>query len=392
MSQHSRRVAPALALLVASLVTMTAVALHVRVETENVPIDRLVTNLEALVAASPADARLKFNLARVHAMAFATKGVEVPTWKGRQKEGVWFGYEPSNIPYGRVEPGRAEQQAAARAHLEKAIALHAEVIAAHQQSGASFPSFDLMVRLGYAWCIAQSGDRTKAIAEYRDVLARGWKAEAARGPAALWPAITPEAFFYLRPLLDREKDAAELAMWDERATRISRMPRAVTPIAIPLRDGMTIHDVIAPHARVRFDADGSGRSLTWTWISPDAGWLVYDQRGTRTVTSALQWFGSVTFWLFWTNGYEAMTALDDNRDGKLEGRELEHLAIWRDLDQNGVTDREEFAPLSAWKILSLSCEYEVPDDARMAAMSRSGVRFADGRVRPTWDVILRAAR
>jgi hypothetical protein len=193
-------------------------------------------------------------------------------------------------------------------------------------------------------------------------------------------------------LLDPDKDAAELAHWNQRASAISVKPRPVTPIAIPLREGMTIDDAIAPRARVRFDADGTGRARTWTWIGRDAGWLVYDQRGTRKITSALQWFGNVTFWMFWTNGYEPLRALDDNRDGQLSGRELEHFAIWRDVNQDGVTDAGEFLPLPAWKIQSLSCEYEVPDDARIAAMSRRGVTFEDGRVRPTWDVILRAAR
>lgn len=137
MSKHSRGVARALTLIIASLLTMTAVAQYVQVEIENVPINRLVTNLEALVAASPVDVRLKFNLARVHAMAFAKKAGDVPTWKGRQKEGVWFGHRPANVPYGPVEPGRAEQQAAARAHLDKAIALHAEVIAARQRAATT---------------------------------------------------------------------------------------------------------------------------------------------------------------------------------------------------------------------------------------------------------------
>jgi hypothetical protein len=40
------------------------------------------------------------------------------------------------------------------------------------------------------------------------------------------------------------------------------------------------------------------------------------------LTSALQLFGNVTFWMFWSNGFEAMRALDDNQDGTLAGGEL----------------------------------------------------------------------
>jgi hypothetical protein len=31
--------------------------------------------------------------------------------------------------------------------------------------------------------------------------------------------------------------------------------------------------LIAPSARVVFDADGSGLAKSWTWITPKAGWL-----------------------------------------------------------------------------------------------------------------------
>src|SRR5689334_8920178 len=91
MSSPSRFVA--LALVIAALLTIPVVAEYVALETENVPVDRLVKNLEALVAASPDDARLKFNLARLHAMAFARKDTEVPIWKGHEKEGVYFGHD-----------------------------------------------------------------------------------------------------------------------------------------------------------------------------------------------------------------------------------------------------------------------------------------------------------
>jgi hypothetical protein len=39
----------------------------------------------------------------------------------------------------------------------------------------------------------------------------------------------------------------------------------------------------------------------------------------REITSALQLFGNVTFWMFWRDGYAAMSALDDNGDGVLSG-------------------------------------------------------------------------
>ena len=80
----------------------------------------------------------------------------------------------------------------------------------------------------------------------------------------------------------------------------------ITPIVIPLGERQHISDLVNRGARIRFDADGTGIKKIWTWITPDAGWLVHAPEKSRPITSALQMFGSVTFWLFWENGYQAL--------------------------------------------------------------------------------------
>ncbi len=129
---------------------------------------------------------------------------------------------------------------------------------------------------------------------------------------------------------------------------------------------------------------GAGRGS-----AAEAGWLVYDPAGKGQITSALQLFGNATFWLFWTHGYEALAALDDNRDGELTGLELRYLAIWHDVNRNGVSEAGEVRPLSSHGIVSVSCRHEQADGVLVAAQSSAGVRLRDGRTRPTYDVILR---
>jgi hypothetical protein len=142
-------------------------------------------------------------------------------------------------------------------------------------------------------------------------------------------------------------------------------------------------------AEVWFDADGSGRARRWTWIAPSAGWLVYDADGKGEIASALQMFGNVTFWLFWTDGYRALSALDDNGDGELTGRELRYLAVWQDRNGDGVSDKGEVRPVGDLGIVAISCRATAGDGILTAARSASGIRFSDGRVAPTYDVILR---
>jgi hypothetical protein len=189
------------------------------------------------------------------------------------------------------------------------------------------------------------------------------------------------------PLLDPVKDAAEIARLTGYVKELNQKPRQVTPLVIPLAALTDISQLIDHSARIRFDADGSALDREWTWISKDAGWLVYDQRGTKQITSALQLFGNVTFWMFWENGYEALRALDDNQDDRLAGAELTGLGIWRDSD--GISDGGEVRSLAEWGIVALSCGYESEDESDVyIASSRRGVTFADGSTRPTYDVLL----
>ena len=73
---------------------------------------------------------------------------------------------------------------------------------------------------------------------------------------------------------------------------MKKLPRPITPIAVPLRDGLTAADIEARSARVVFDADGSGLRKQWTWINRDAAWLVHDPNHTGKVDSALPTHGS----------------------------------------------------------------------------------------------------
>jgi tetratricopeptide (TPR) repeat protein len=347
-----------------------------------VPVQKLVANLERLVEKSPKDAQARLNLARVHAMAYASKTDEAQVFKGKEDSGAWFGYAHKHAPF-TVKPTKDEAKAkAAREHLDKAIHRYKEVVKVAPDN--------LTARLGLAWTTEQAGDKAEAVKLYRDVIERAWAQEKELKRAPLgWHSVTAEAAGYLTPLLDADKDAKEIATLKERTATVRRIPRPVTPIAIPLRDGLKAQDLEDRSARVAFDLDGSGLPQKWTWITRDAGWLVYDHRGTGKIDSGLQLFGNVTFWLFWENGYQALAALDANGDGVLTGKELEGLAIWQDLNGNGVCDPGEVKSLAEWGIVALSCRYERdPSHPDGMVLSPAGVRLRDGRTRPSFDLIL----
>ena len=356
-------------------------ALYVSMDIENVPVDRLVRNLEQLASSNPKDVQNRFNLARVHAMAFAQKTTTARIRRGREELGPWFGHEPAHVPFVSIPTGDPATLKVAKAHLVKAIERYQEVIA--------LDPAHLPAKLGYAWCVDQSGEKNQAIRAYRQVIGEAWLREQGLTTEGLgWHSVTAEAAGYLIPLLDQDKDREEIATLRERTAKMAKVLRPVTPVVIPLRSGASAAELVNRSARVSFDADGSGVKKHWTWITPDAGWLVHAPRGQQ-VTSALQMFGSVAFWLFWDNGYQAMRALDDDGDGRLRGVELAGLAIWHDRDENGVAEAGEVRPLADWGVVSLSCRFQIDHTSReTVAFSPDGVTFANGVTRPTYDVLL----
>lgn len=356
----------------------SASAEWIALATTPIPVDRLVANLENRLGNEPTNVSVLVNLARLHAYAFAADVTVM--WQQTSDETVTeLNPHESDLPAQSVVlPITRERQV----HLERAIAHYREALRLDREH--------LVARLGLAWCLEQNGSTKDAIAEYTTLIDLAWPRERTgeRGDttARFKPFVTEEAGNRLIALLGAGAPE-EVARIRAMVNHMAQYPRAITPVVVPLDPAWS------PDERARqvmFDADGTGLQRRWSWIGPGAAWLVYDNNH-GTIDSALQLFGNVTFWMFWDNGYEALCALDDSHDGVLTGRELDHLALWRDVDGDGVSDAGEVAPLERYGITGLSCRHTVvtDEDAAVAAYATDGVRFADGTVAPTYDVILR---
>jgi hypothetical protein len=209
-----------------------------------------------------------------------------------------------------------------------------------------------------------------------------------RRGGSLGPGVcySHEIIGYLLKILDPVNDAKEIAQLKTDDQTLAAMPRAITPILIPLFPFNDFGELLNPNAHVAFDLDGTGVAGQWAWITPRAAWLVYDPECSGRITSGLQMFGNVTFWIFWRDGYEALRSLDDNGDGILSGEELRGLALWRDENGNGISEPGEVTPIEAFGITSLSCVGE--ELASDMFWQPAGVVFNDGTTRPSFDWIV----
>jgi hypothetical protein len=138
------------------LAAATVGALYPPYDLEQIPVDRLVANLEIIAKERPKDFWVQVNIGRAHGMAYAQKTETVLAMRlkgGRSAE--IFPFVELNAPYVpfRLQPANdPAKQAAAEAHLKAAIERFRKAL----DIDPSQP----IPRLSLAWCLEQSGDKT----------------------------------------------------------------------------------------------------------------------------------------------------------------------------------------------------------------------------------------
>ncbi len=384
------------------LFVATAQALWVGPDAQ-VPVARLVENLEQQLAATPADPHLLARLARVHSMVYALGDVEVPVMGKGESPKYEYYEQGQGYPSARHSLDR-EAVSARIGRLLQAIRLYekAAKLAPEERYiwlGLGY-CYDEMSHAGatLAWPAEMAGAPVQAIAALR----KAWEDRAvaayakAMGDAPkvsngfLVPPVELEAGRYIRAILEPRKKliANEKKILDAaKGMEPKGGPRShmVTPIIFSLDGARSLESLLAPGISVGFDLDGQALGAKWPWVKGDTALLVWDPEGLGQIRSGRQLIGSVTWWLFWENGYTVLRALDDDRNGWLEGVELDGLAAWQDSNGNGVSDDGEVRPLSAVGVRRLSAMASGSVDDM--PMNDAGLEMTDGRVLPTYDWI-----
>jgi hypothetical protein len=194
-------------------------------------------------------------------------------------------------------------------------------------------------------------------------------------------AVLTETAAHLAHLATSRADRARMQRLRERL-EASRPIVYVTPIVVPLAD-RPFERLIDNGSDVAFDFAGTGDARAQGWLTSDAAWLVWDPEWRGQVRSGFDMIGQRAWSVFWSDGFEALRALDDNRDGELTGGELGGLSLWRDENHNGVSDPGEVLPANVHGVAALSVRGEPTRPGLITAPH--GVRFEDGRTLPLYD-------
>jgi hypothetical protein len=266
-----------------------------------------------------------------------------------------------------------EISAAGRVRLEAAERHYARAL--------QLDATNLRARLGRAYALDRLGRIDDARQELRRLVKLGLPLLAE--PRSNWDdhAVLTETAEHLSHLATSSGDRRRVAALRARL-QASQPIVYVTPIVVPLTDGAfeTLIDDASP---VAFDFAGTGDARAQGWLTPDAAWLVWDPNGRGDIRSGFDLIGARTWAVFWSDGFEALRALDDNRDGELTGAELGGLALWRDGDGDGVSDAGEVLPVGAHGVVGLAVSGEAERPGLLNAPG--GVRLESGERRSLHD-------
>lgn len=240
---------------------------------------------------------------------------------------------------------------------------------------------NLRARLGYAYVLDRLGRTGDARRELRTIIKKGLPRLS--GEQSEWEdhAVLTETAEHLSHLATSRSDRARVQRLRTRL-EASRPIVYVTPIVVPMRD-VSFSRLIDESSPVAFDFAGTGDRRAQGWLTPDAAWLVWDPEWRGQINSGFDMIGQRTWSVFWSDGFEALRALDDNRDGELTGGELGGLALWRDENRNGVSDPGEVIPANVHGIAGLAVRGDPTRPGLITAPN--GVRFDDGSRRPLYD-------
>lgn len=160
--------------------------------------------------------------------------------------------------------------------------------------------------------------------------------------------------------------------------------RPSDPLIIDL-DGDGI-ETVGTNSGVLFDHNADGIASGTGWVGNDDGFLVLDRDGNGTIDSGRELFGDNTVLpdgQTAAHGFEALAALDSNRDGQISAADsaFANLRVWRDVNQDGVSQTDELFTLQQLGISGISLaatETNTRQSNGNVIQFGSTVSFADG--------------
>ncbi|STR03242.1 Uncharacterised protein [Kingella potus] len=172
----------------------------------------------------------------------------------------------------------------------------------------------------------------------------------------------------------------------------------VDPLVLDL-DGDGIETVAANgFAGSLFDHDNDGIRTAGGWLASDDGFLVWDKNGNGRIDNGTELFGDNTALSGGkkaAHGFAALAQHDGNKDGVIDAKDkiFSQLRVWRDLNQDGISQSGELFTAASLKIKSFNLAYQntrtVLGNGNTLAQNGSYTK-TDGKTAQMGDILLQA--
>jgi Ca2+-binding RTX toxin-like protein len=131
------------------------------------------------------------------------------------------------------------------------------------------------------------------------------------------------------------------------------LTKPVSPLILDLDgDGVELTALSGTGAApVYWDIDNDGFGEASAWVKSDDGLLALDKNGNGKIDNHAELFGTST-----KDGFSVLKALDTNKDGRISAADADFakLRVWRDLNQDGVSQANELFTLAKLGIASIN--------------------------------------
>ena len=123
-------------------------------------------------------------------------------------------------------------------------------------------------------------------------------------------------------------------------------------------------------SRAYFDLDANGFAERTAWVDPNDALLVLDRDNDGKITSGQELFGDQTTLSNGdkaASGFEALAEFDDNKDGKIDAKDIVYakLRLWQDANGDGVSQADELKLLADAGVMAINLNSSVVNPANV---------------------------
>ena len=205
-----------------------------------------------------------------------------------------------------------------------------------------------------------------------------------------------EKFKVTANIVDKSDGLKASVIKNGNGTIIDDDPEDVDPIIIDLnKNGITSTKL---NNTIYFDHDNNNFKEASSWIDKGDAFLALDKNNNGLIDNGNELFGNHTIsntrFKYTnnkaTNGYEALKTYDLNGDNVIDSKDeiYDKLVLWKDSNQNAITDKGELIKLKDSGIVSIDLNYKNinTDEKGNTIKQSSTITFEDGTTTIANDV------